>query len=83
VGKRRERSIHSNLEFSTMADEISPASKDPTRIQFRDVESNVNTRHGFPLQRQYTDMSIRSANSGLSRERPLGAQVAVEYRALY
>lgn len=69
--------------FSSMADEITSASKDQTRIQFQDVENNVNARHGFPLQRQYTDMSIRSVASGLSRDRSLGAQVAVEYRALY
>jgi len=66
-----------------MADEITPSNKDQTRIQFQDVESNVNARHGFPLQRQYTDMSIRSATSGLSRGKPVSAHVAVEYRALY
>ena len=65
--------------------------KDEGRIQFQDVESAAaagprfarEREHGYPLQRQYTDMSITSINSRMSRaERAVSAKVAVEYQAL-
>lgn len=63
-----------------MADQTTEI-KDSGRIQFQDLESNA-ARHGFPLQRQTTDMSIRTMSSVRSRAVTIGAQVAVEYRAI-
>ena len=56
------------------------------RIQFRgDVETadGVPKEGGYPLQRWATHDTIRSISTTRSRERVMGAQVAVEYRALY